>query len=471
VLKAPEWRKDSLNLLGFAVAPGGGPSFQNFFAGSPAHAGQPIFRLSAQGQWTKVTTPASTYVNAGEAYWVGCSGPSSFRGPLSVDTGFRSGLEYGRSQVEMTLKIKNASTSPRSFSLTKLSSALPPIGQLPLAGPVPLGYFRLDLTNQVYGWATLPSTLERLDVGPGQEWELRLEVLRNQMTPAADPNAQYQSLLEVADDAGSRWLVPVSADGLQGGTSDGIGLAGSQGNLPHPRAGLWVGSVTLNKVNQPSHPTTPNTPQPTDSQAQFRLLVHVNEQGQARLLQKVIQMWKNGTTKPDPNDPSKQVLDQPGRFVLLTDEAFTTNYTGSALVDGQPVGQRVSSSAFAFKAPIPMAGAGDFGAGTNSCTVILDYNDPLNPFKHVFHPDHNNRDEQYTATLPEGAESFTVQRQVRLEFSAQDPNGFQFAGWGDNQLGGRYRETITGLHKNPLFLEGTFRLHQASRVGLLNDQN
>jgi len=74
-------------------------------------------------------------------------------------------------------------------------------------------------------------------------------------------------------------------------------------------------------------------------------------------------------------------------------------------------------------------------------------------------------------TLPEGVESFTVQRQVQLEFLAQDPNGFQFAGWGDNQLGGKYRETILGLHKSALQVEGTFRLHQASRVGLLNDQN
>src|SRR5689334_13145506 len=47
VLKSIEWMKDSLNLVGFAVAPSGGPSFQNFFAGSPAHAGQPIFRLNA----------------------------------------------------------------------------------------------------------------------------------------------------------------------------------------------------------------------------------------------------------------------------------------------------------------------------------------------------------------------------------------------------------------------------------------
>lgn len=472
VLKPIEWVKGSLNLVGFPVAPGSGPSFENFFASSPAHAGQPIFRLNAQGQWTKVTAPASTYVNSGEAYWVGCSGPSTFSGPLAVDTGFRSGLDYGRSQVEMTLKIKNASTTPRTVTVTKLSSAPPPAGQAPLAGAVPLAYFRMDLTNQIYGWSPLSSTLEKIDVPPGQEWELRLEVLRNQMAPSGDPEAPYQTLLEVANDAGSRWFVPVTAYGLQGGHPLPAGGANFQAaSEPNPRAGLWVGAVTLNKVSQPSHPTTPNAPQATDSQAQFRLLVHVNEQGESRLLQKVIQMWKEGTTKPDPMDPSKLVVDQPGHYVLLTDEALTTNYTGSAVIDGQPVGKRISSAAFAFKQPIPMSGNGDFGVGTNACTVALDYNDPLNPFKHVFHPDHNNLNEEYTQPLPEGVESFTVQRQIQLEFQAQDPNGFQFAGWGDNQLGGKYHETITGLHQKPIQVEGTFRLHQASRVGLLNDQN
>jgi len=132
---------------------------------------------------------------------------------------------------------------------------------------------------------------------------------------------------------------------------------------------------------------------------------------------------------------------------------------------------RLSSAGFAFKSPMPMAGSGDFGAGTNSCTVTLDYNDPLNPFKHVFHPDHNNLNEEYTQTLPEGMESFTVARQIQLEFQSQDPNGYQFAGWGDIELGGKYRETISGIHKSPLYVEGTFRLHRASHVGSLNDQN
>jgi len=470
VVKPVTWLQDSLNLVGFSVMPGAGPSFQNFFAGSPAHLNQPIFRLSAQGQWTKVTLPASTFVNSGEAYWISCLSPSSYSGPFLPDTGFRTGLEYGRSMVEHTLKLKNTSATARTLTLTKLSSEIPGAPSAPLAGDVPLAYFKMNLANSEYGWVPLGSSLQSASVPPGQEWEVRIAVQRNLMPAVNNPQATFQSLLQVTDGAGGRWLVPVSAYGLQGDPSSTAEFQAAA-ETPHPRAGLWIGMVALNKVSQPSAISDSTTPQPTDSPAQFRILVHVNDQGQPAFLQRILQMWKNGTTKPDPNNPGKEIVDVPGRYVLLTDESLAANFSGAALRDGQPVGRRISSAAFAFRNPIPMAGSGEFGANTVSCTVNLDYNDPLNPFKHKFHPDHNNLDEHYTQTLAEGAESFSVQRAVQLEFQANDPNGFQFPGWGDMQLGGKYRETITGIHRSPIYIEGTFRLFQVSRVGVLNDAN
>jgi hypothetical protein len=101
--------------------------------------------------------------------------------------------------------------------------------------------------------------------------------------------------------------------------------------------------------------------------------------------------------------------------------------------------------------------------------VNTDYRDPLNPFVHRYHPDHDNLDERFERTLPEGLESFSINRQVELQFSSTDLDNLALAGWGDNQLGGIYRETITGAHKTPLYVSGTFRLYQASRVSVLND--
>ena len=67
---------------------------------------------------------------------------------------------------------------------------------------------------------------------------------------------------------------------------------------------------------------------------------------------------------------------------------------------------------------------GPFGTGTLNGVVALDYNHPLNPFKHVYHPDHDNLNERFEQPpLPEGRESFTVTRNVAFEFTATDPHG------------------------------------------------
>ena len=169
---------------------------------------------------------------------------------------------------------------------------------------------------------------------------------------------------------------------------------------------------------------------------------------------------------------------EPGRFVLLTDERLAANYRGAALRDGQAVGRRFSTAAFSFREPIPMSATGNFGIADTviSCSVTNGYNDPLNPFRHKFHPDHDNLNSDYEALIvkmdhrgPYTSESFTITRQLQLQFTANDPDNLALAGWGDNQLGGIYRETIIGLHRVPLLIQGTFRLHQATRVGILND--
>jgi hypothetical protein len=101
--------------------------------------------------------------------------------------------------------------------------------------------------------------------------------------------------------------------------------------------------------------------------------------------------------------------------------------------------------------------------------LTLGYDDPLNPFKHVYHPDHDNLDTRFEQTLPEGRESFTVIRQVALDFTGTDPLGLNPPGWGDREIGGVYRETFTGLHRSAIQISGTFRLVKVSGVADLDD--
>jgi hypothetical protein len=264
--------------------------------------------------------------------------------------------------------------------------------------------------------------------------------------------------------------VPVTATGLQTyGASAAYAKLDDPQVPPNPRAGLWLGSAVVNAVSQPANLTNPVVPFPTATEFQVRLLLHVDGGGNVKLLQKVLQMWKDGSYTN--NDNGVQVLAQPGRYVLVTDDRLIPSFSGAALRDGQQVARRFSSTGFAFRSPLGMNATGDFGASNSvfSCTTVLDYDDPLNPFKHSYHPDHDNLDDRYSQKLPEGVESFTVTRQIQLQFTATDPDGLTMAGWGDNQLGGVYRETLNGLHTSPLYVQGTFRLQQASRIAVLND--
>jgi hypothetical protein len=335
-----------------------------------------------------------------------------------------------------------------------------------------------DAAANEFGWTPLNGPLERANLAPGEEWVLRLEVNRTRMAEVVPPpnhnGVRYQGLLEITGNAGSRLNVGVSAEGLQTYTpAAALSLHGVVGpnavDQPHPRAGLWVGAASVSHVNELAAIVDSDTPTPAAAPFQFRLILHVDDSGEVRLLQKVLEMFKPGTLKPDPVNPEFQIIDQPGRYVLVTDDSLIPQFSGSALRDGQTVARRISSPAFGISGPVAMTGTGEFGAGKFSGMVGMGYDDPLNPFKHTFHPDHDNLDDRFEQKLTEGIESFAIARSIELEFTAEDPDDLAIAGWGDNQLGGVYRETVTGLHTRPIRASGTFRLTRASRVGVLND--
>ncbi len=473
LIRNPDWLADSFNLAGFYVASNNPPTFQSLFAASPAHAGQPIYRLSAAGTWAAVVSSSTTTLNEGESFWVRCSGASSYPGLLKITFEQGRSLDYGRALVEQTLRIRNTSTNTTTFTIKPLPSGAPPNASFPaLAGVVPLSYFVMNLASNQVGWVNLPAQLSSPSMAPGAEWAVRLAVRRADMTPFSLPagftDALYQGLLDVSDTLGSHVVIPVSANGLQtynAGTAARAGrkirpkLTGS----PDPRAGLWIGSVVLSNVNQAA---ISDVVQPTASEFQFRLILHVDNGGDVRLLQNVVLAWTNGVYAT--NQQGYSQVASPGRYALITDQSLLSKFSGSALRDGTITGRRFSSAAFGFRDPILVSRAGNFG-DTNalfSCTVPLGFDDALNPFKHRYHPDHNNLDDHYATQIRECPD---VTRQISFQFSASDPENTTLAGWGDNQLGGIYSERITGLHKNPVTTQGIFRLYRASTVDVLND--
>jgi hypothetical protein len=207
---------------------------------------------------------------------------------------------------------------------------------------------------------------------------------------------------------------------------------------------------------------------PTRSNFDLRLLVHVDINGQARLLKEVIQMWQNGTATNDAN--GRAVTDKAGRFVLLTDDTLIPQFQGASLRDGTPVGRRLSSASFDFDGgatnALPMSGAFSVGR-SNRCAIFLEPNFATNPFKHRFHPDHDNLDASYAGFREE---AYRIVRNIELHYSPTDPVGQANASldYGYNVLGGIYRENIGGLHRTNIVAEGTFRLTRVSNTPVLN---
>lgn len=169
--------------------------------------------------------------------------------------------------------------------------------------------------------------------------------------------------------------------------------------------------------------------------------------------------------QPSAADPSLQEVDEPGRYVLITDKNLIGLYSGATNVDGASVGIRYSTVAYDFSAPT-MAFVGNFGPGSEiSASVVVASNLPTNPFLHKYHPDHDNLDANF---LNPAAEAYEVVRNIRFGFVAEDPSGGAVPGWGDSLVGGTFSESITGLHKNPIFTSGQFRLRRVSAVPVLN---
>lgn len=471
--RGPAWLPDSFNLYGFHVDSNAPPTFHDFFASSPGQSGHAMLRLIPTGAWVPVN-PASDRISPGVAYWIQSSGPSTYPGPLGILFGQGRSLDYGLSLTEQTLTIQNTSTNARTVTIAELPSLPPPTGVAPLAGPVPLSYWRTIFPTN-FGFQPLNAPLSNL-IPAGGSWVIRLAVRRPDMAPPSGTSGPvepfYESLLEVNDGAGTLWRVPVTSQGKQTAAIAAALLRlpkGSQTNSPaDPHAGLWVGSAVLGAVSEPANVVDNTTPTPTAQGFPLRLLLHVDNSGQVRLLQKVLMMWQNGTYTNAPN--GMQATDQPGTYVLVTDDSLIPQFSGAALRNGQAVARRFSSASFALSAPVALAGSGAFG-GSNSvfvCTNVLSYTNVLNPFVHHYHPDHDNYDDSRTTLLADGVECPTITRQISLRFTASDPNGLALSGWGDNQVGGIYNETITGLYSVPLHVQGNFRLSLASNVGVLN---
>ena len=80
-------------------------------------------------------------------------------------------MHFPEGSAEAVLRVRNTSASARNISIRLLPSASPPAGEAPIAGLVPMEYWKSDYANVDLAWEPMPTTLSFQALPAGSEWE------------------------------------------------------------------------------------------------------------------------------------------------------------------------------------------------------------------------------------------------------------------------------------------------------------
>lgn len=444
VLNSYVWPGSAYSLYGLPVPSSSAPTFTDFFSASsdvptPYGAASRIYTVSTGGYEYAVFQPNIQTLVRGQAYWILCNQVSDYAGPLTVqidgqDDGW---MDFRGGTASKTIALRNNSTGEtRRVVLRQQASEDPPPGASysAVAGSVPLlyGVMNWDPDNLGVQYMPLPTVLSNV-LAPGGT--LKIDIKPN---PAAlaNPvaNSVYQSVLAVSDlDSENRTTVNQFI---------GVRFVASAQATGDP-TGLWAGDVLVTGVNRArvgGLATNWNTSivTPVERPFRFRILMEVASNGTTKLLQQAFVAWVPTAVQ--------SVSGMDGTYLGGTNVVLHTLAEATAFMAAHTNGSvnRISAINFPFMDPVALSGT--FGT-SNSGSFFMPYNDRVNPFVHLYSPDHDNK--EYNNGLPvnlaAGIESYDVARTLSFRFSATNAAGNRPADWGIDQWGGTYSETISGL--------------------------
>ena len=155
------WSTTGVNFVGFAM--GSSPAtFTQFLSYGAAFATDPIVLAYPGGALSNVAPKNPvTIINTSEvvarnkAYWVQATAYTQYYGPLEVSTAQRTGLNYGRDMVALSVRLKNATVLSKAQTLTvtlaTVASETPvaiPAGTASMGSGTTAGKVALILANQ-----------------------------------------------------------------------------------------------------------------------------------------------------------------------------------------------------------------------------------------------------------------------------------------------------------------------------------
>ena len=465
------WRTDGLNLVGFPTNPSSPPTIEAYL--SPAEV---LDQLTEIYGYTggplqaninpQPLTARSSRLNRGTAYWMRTTKYADYDGPLRVRAAIGEGVDFGASRPTVRIVMSNRTDRTIDAILTPVESEPAP-GETMAPQAVPLT--RLsddDARGAVYESFDGPITVR---LRANETLGMTLGIDRSRLM--GTPGDEAFSLVKVNDGDGlSEFYVPAHAEvaslaGLWVGEAevthvqnqlqrfqkddDGVYLIDDSGRYIPEYKKDDDGRTLLDEGGDP----IPDSDTELNQAAQvfrLRLILHVDDSGQARLLSRAY----IGAVGEDRNG-------LPVFGVSTNQDVLLPKLLGSAT--------RISAAHLPKETNLAMAGDFDVG-GQLTAVLAIAHDDPSNPFIHTYHPDHDNLDARFENPLPEGVESHRIDRAVALTVHSEagtitDPM------WGTTLFTGAYSETVAGLHKNPIAVQGIFALRRISEIPQITSSN
>lgn len=472
------WNMNGLNLIGFPTTRSNPPKFDEFLSESSELQTESVDIYRYQGTSLSTNNPIkissslhrNVSVTRGQAFWMEAGNVfNKYFGPFEVSLSGSDGIYFYDDLSSASLRLRNLTEHELTITMRMAESEPAPVGQPLISGTPPL-LIRdlLNVENMTYGFTELP-------IGRSQSWTL---------APCNEEGSEVNVVLGL-----DRTSITQNEGDLLAGVlqlTDSLGHL--EVNVPVSGTvasdkGLWVGEALVSQVGQYLKSYEDGSTNPiittngsmivtndllmnargeyqvseintdiTDVPKWFplRLIIHSPEDGDPVLLQRVFSGMDFSTN---------QVLS-------CQQAALNPAYFDSARrISATHLPWTEKNSGWSFD--------GALTQGTLiTTTVNTAYNDQQsNPFLHTYHPDHDNLDDRFEKELEQGAESYTIERTIRLLPEAAGTN-FTDRISSSKRLIGNYQETIKliglpqagGADHRTFEVRGAFRLDRISDI-------
>ena len=427
------------NFVGFSLQKGQRVTPQDYLEGFLENVQQGgFFKLSGRNE-QKSPTLMSLYqsdtFSDGDVLLAASRIQSNWSGVLNVSP--MNGLNFGTDLVQQTLAIRNDGTAPRTVAIDIVDGILE-TGQKLRPSYLHTRDADVALTNAV--WASCADGQTRLAqkfLASGETWRFQIGLDRKALA-GIQRGISLGAILRITDvDGKSKMRVDVPM------------IAETSGDVDASQwpAGLWVADVAFNQIKSPgdTHETE------TGGEMKVRLPIHIDANGTARLLQRVVVA---GETNED------------GAFDYRL-------YAGSAAIpQSAKTVMRISAVTLPTETPV-IVGQGGF-SDKAVFEFIVSSGGSTSLLRHPLHPRHDGLDWDFKTAAPSGdninnykydkkPETFSVQNKIELNL---DMNGGE-ASWNPEKTkSGTVKWTLNGLrHEGAITISGKMTLKHVSPKG------